>query len=465
MGYSEGSQSERRRLLLRTAAELAERVDRTSTYLNAFSFEQLHEYDKLVETMQQKLHRMNALILKNLELLADGDLDVADIDEFEGDLVTASQWFGSIHELLAYLPTQAIRPEAEATIVKAGGLYFAGVQTSMILGSIFNSLEFDFEDIIRRQLVDPHLLETGERRVVQLPMCDAASPTAWAVLAHELGHSVDRQNELTEKVLGRFGGRSAVIQSWCREFIADEISARALGVSPILSILSLHYCFLPRPLCFLPTEQHPALLWRLRAVRELVDSGSADTTLLDQELKDYEATYNFLVERHRKDTPLVSMLPQLTEAAKEVQNAVRQILEDEYGPSSSPVISRHSFGRCVKRLNSRLPIASQGESRPTLRTKLEEFSRKCEEAPEAGNLAFEQLVHAFREEPVELGTILASGQAVRLARVAEFAEKPFTDQQDLRVWLQKMSDLEGLLLKSLSTNILIRGQGAKDREP
>jgi len=75
--------------------------------------------------------------------------------------------------------------------------------------------------------------------VIRVSGPDAHSPLSWSILAHEFGHAIETEYQLSADLDGRTAGRFAklnphlrsIVESHYRELIADAIAAHAMGLA------------------------------------------------------------------------------------------------------------------------------------------------------------------------------------------------------------------------------------------
>lgn len=181
------------RVLLRIAAELIQRSARVKRYLEQVGQGDTGEYRHLSQTITTALDGIASLLPKEVTA-AHSAVDASDGEQvFLAYRRRFSEYFTKIHELLVYLPRQPVAPETVSVLETAFGPAFRQHAPSILLGVMFNAAEFDFYQILSQRLPDLNdiVLERGRAIVLELAVCDRECPATWAVLGHELGHTID----------------------------------------------------------------------------------------------------------------------------------------------------------------------------------------------------------------------------------------------------------------------------------
>lgn len=407
--------------MLRCGIELCARSARVRAFLDEVGPGESGEYAQLIRTIRSALDEVQQLFpstVQNTVLSSpDGETEARALADY---LERFSRWFVTIHELLVYLPAHPVLPETVTTLQATfGDALFKQHSPSILAGSLFNAAEFDFLEILQARLPDlSEILLTKESNIVlQLALCDRGSPTAWPVLAHEMGHAVDFEGSIATAALESivkdktFAGYE-VLLSWTREFCADLIAARAVGPTSIVALLELEYCVLPMSSQMTWSRTHPSTRIRLQVAAEyLAELTGADATSLVREREFYEDAWTLVAKRAHTDVQRLRD-DDTTIVEGLIRPLVRAIV-DHVNELPIPVHTTQdeSLLRCQRRLREGLPISAQGLSREYLQERLTEYAKKPD--PEA----FKKLTGEFREQPLGVPTILQACHEFREERI------------------------------------------------
>ncbi len=490
---------------VRVAAELFDRSSRLKGYLDRIGRGDSNDIVRLIAAIRRALESMERETIRSLAVPWGAFTEEADrcaaIEALWRTLSKFSREFATIHEMLVLLPGERITPELGLTLQGCFEDLYTEYAPSIVLGSIFNAFEFDFVEILKHRLVDiANIFLTGEKIVVlQLAICGRDSPLAYAILGHELGHAIDSRHKISDTIAREFvrdpdTDLFDTVQKWCGELCADIVAARALGLAPILSLLSMEYCFHPgRNLWRLkepepgnPSRQryvtHPMSRARLSVVLDELDE-SLDRILVDSDIKFYENACSNNLERYPNEQFLKRSQDDLS------QNMIARMAEhvrDELSklkPSSQGVdFRKDSITRCVDRLGRGSPTSAQGEPRENLHPKVhlfrlfkkqhfdtpegrqQAFKTFCkesgiamQEAPndpqEACRQAFDILCDKCTERPMKIPEILLSGHLCRSKRMADLykEDQPLSTQEKVASLCDSLADLDRLIAGSIST--------------
>jgi dCTP deaminase len=429
------------RFLLRGIGELFVRYDRVRDYLLLVAEHGVHE--DLTATLRQTLEQaelvtreaigtaLNEPRVRRIELLQDAHEAFATV-------------FTREHERLDLLPAPATPPEMRALIEQA----FGQAPRSILLCNIFNAFEYNFDE----NAGDP-------KAVLNLAMCDAASPAAWSVLGHEMGHSKEKgeAEQVVRQVLGVRANQKvkAIVGDFASEMFADLVAARALGPAPMIALLSMEYClFTKRAVVWDPSRleqgarSHPPTHWRATVVADFLRQygsahhlkafsdefvGAARRRIEVEHGPDELARDNVLYHRwfERIATVLKPMVSQLP--ASELRT--HQISESLLQRSST----RLSFG---------FPAAAHGLDKRTLRRKLAAYWRNRKRDARD---AFYALADEFREEPSTPAILLLSCQQQRRAVIDALIteSRGFADRHEVAVALRRLSVIDQIAQTSI----------------
>lgn len=412
------------RTLLRCAAELYYRSYRVLDHLETVQRLEATQYGKIAETIGRDLIEIAKPLLETLSETAMTDADLA--ETLRPELIAFADWFKQYHEMLVYLPVHDAFPETIDCLKIAFAHEYDRIEPSIILGTLFNAYEFDFLEQVERLLPEPSAIWRRNEKVValQLPVCDRHSPTAWAVLAHELGHALDTKYGITTSVADSLGFISAhPFRAWTEEICADLIAAEFFGPAAILTIISIEHCLHPLYSIHAYSETHPATLARLQVVSEfltakygcdyLSDERAVYQHLWDHSVAQVNSTEAQEAIRRSNDLFFQNVILRITDLLRE---------EIPKRWQSAHRINDESLSRCMERLRKSVPIGAQGERRETLRGTLTEYEKTDFASVDSQITAFELLKEQFRESPLGIPSLLLSCAKRREEFIREFVD-------------------------------------------
>jgi hypothetical protein len=149
-----------------------------------------------------------------------------------------------IHELLLLLPREVAKPQASFLLRNCFGR--SDLKASIVLTNQFSAYEYRFEDILEKVNVEQEerMALTHGGNVLCQAFGDKDSPLAWAVLAHEYGHVLDDQDQISKGIVRAGAGEEVARQgapdlgaAVVAETVADFIAAHVLGAASLLPIL------------------------------------------------------------------------------------------------------------------------------------------------------------------------------------------------------------------------------------
>jgi hypothetical protein len=426
-------------ILKRVAFELFDRSSRVRRYFDDAGPGDLGENQQFIDTIRIALAEQEAKVIDTLNREKSIQPEVIEQSKllekslFE-NLNVFSRWFAQLHEFLVYLPRLSVTTEAYYALEGSFGKAFDMQKPSIILGSVFNAVEYDFIEIVKERLPDLGNIAGRKTKnvVIELAICDHASPAAWAILAHEFGHAIDHDMGISEKIANEIvtDPQTSIfdpVHSWCSELTADLIAAEALGPAPILAISSLEYCFFPQIELYYTEgryyKTHPTTRWRMKVVADYLKKKYGENSFLDEDLDFMEAAWNYSLEYHETDVHKRELIRNLDEATYNV-------LISEYGRSISNMVydlhlpkhevKKEKLDRCLHRLKNGYPIGSQGKIRVELQQEIENYQSKIEKAkvertfnPISQRDAFYELLEKFPEEPLSPAYILLAAHKTR----------------------------------------------------
>lgn len=436
--------------LLRVAAELFYRSHRVKRHLDEVRSLPAPEYRQLTDAIQKTLDDVELPLIEAIDSAAEVGEESIPSPMFDA-LQRFSHWFSVAHELLVYLPSPSVLPETGGLLAKAFGDVYSELKPSVILGSLFNAFHFDFYENLGRVLPDFRKISPpeGKRPVLQQPVSDRKSPAGWGILAHEMGHAIDRSRNISklavESVLPGLDSTNttfSVLSSWAKEFCADLIAAEALGPAAIIALLSIEYSIYPLRPIHKYTKTHPATIWRLDAASSYL-SRKYKCDFLNSELEQYRKAWSFSVSRTLPDDKDRQDFIELNQLL--VEKFVKPLCEAiiaKMNPvfATSHYLEKESIDRCLLRLHKGLPIGAQGATRPSLRKLLAEFQSTKFSNDAERTIAFGKLTEAFRESPLPVPALLVSCAKRREILLGQAIERITTDADDGVAWLRTELD-------------------------
>jgi hypothetical protein len=451
--------------LLRITAELLDRVSRLTRYIEAVGPGESGEHLDLIASIKSPLEQLELTLADTLAAtLSRGTVGTDEVNVLHGNLARLSRYFTTIHSLCAYLPSQPINPETVAVLEATFGEIYGQQNPSILPVTVFNALEFDWLKLVEEELPDlreivPNL--SSKKPVLQLAASDRDSPSAWPVLAHEMGHALDNEKSISRNVANDFvkdktSGAYEFVSNWAAELCADLIAAEALGPASILALVGYEYCVAPQVPIHLASHSHPTTLWRLQVVgAHLQDKYDVDH--LRRETALYRIAWRYSVQRAGASLPSQDTHDKIifNSIVRPLAKALSARVKTLGIPNHS--LDRDRLDRCLKRLRRGLPISAQGATRDTLRKDVVRY-RALEHPKRTEHLdAFHALVERFREAPVAVQTILLSCQMRRLEIVDQFARTSASKPQLAMKELQRaLSDLDRLVLNSIRVSSVHR---------
>jgi hypothetical protein len=474
------------KVAVRVAAELFDHSSRVKEYLNGLGPGELGEHQHLVEALLHGLEDVEQETIKSFAelVVVPADSTGQAVATLWSGLRIFSKWFTAIHELLALLPRESISPQVIFSLEGCFPEFVREHRPSVVLGSLVNAFEFDFIEILAGVLPDVRrLFPTGEPIfVLELAICDSASPLAYAILAHEVGHALDSRQQISSAVVAEFVAEHPVGQklhdklcNWCRELCADLLAARVVGPAPVLSLLSMEYCVYPEYEIFRHSDSHPSTRVRLRALSEdLAQSGASD--LVRPEVGFYDTAWHLSIENTFPDVTVRRQEEQSHDALSDVfilpmAERLRQRLLSLDPPVLPLQFSDASLERCVKRLRQGLPVSAQGEAPESLAEKVREHSGRRLDAGKSRREEFKTLCDQFTEAPLEVPQILLAA-CRRRSEILDglYAQKrPLADRGSVSSFCNSMRELDSLIASSIVTScvhneVLSRLRRAAERE-
>ena len=462
------SDSEFTRFLYRCAAELLFRSSRVHAYVVELARSVSgDDYLELTSFLRQRLRESQLATQMLIGTALRGPAASLNTDLFVA-IGSMSEVFEEENERLAQLPPLHAKPEMFAIDAafdrrprrKPARQTPRAHDYSILLGGVFNAFEFEFD----RGLTEP-------KTVLELGMCDFASPSAWPILAHEIGHA--RHNETSPRVSSWAVNRTLtrpveewpiahqVVEHWAEEIYCDFVAATVLGPAPMLALLSMEQCtFGNRHTDFVVEKDgdklrwaHPPTHWRATAVAEFLRHFGSDVYLRPAANR-FE---RFAFERLR--------LQHLDRERVREQDRDRLLFTRFFLPVVTAVEShflrgddlpRHaidgiSLARCEDRLKHGYPVGAQGIERGILNRELDQYF--TDDARRGVPRAFYELASRFDEQPVNLATILLAAHRRREAIFSEYETdgSRLTHDADVDAMNDRLTTLERMTELSIRT--------------
>lgn len=461
-------------ILLRISAELFYRSDRIKMYMKSIGPGQTNENKQIVESIQKILEDFEQVAKESISFVKssvlNGDKHIYEqaIQQLYEDLGVFSKTFIGIHESLVYLPRRSVPIEAMYTIRQSfGSTFVKDYDPSIILGSIFNALEFDFLEILKNKLA-PNLKgiiqfdDSTKNIILQLPICDCDCPLSWSVLAHEMGHAIDFENSISKSIVDEIvtspeGPEYKIISNWTCELCADLIAAHAFGPSVMLSLVSMEYCVHTWGGIWMPSESHPATKWRFKTVYNFLLNRYRNIEaleILDAELSIYLKAWQDNFETHfPNEDDRNSYLEWEDDQLKKVIEPIAKLLQDKINNLGikGHDINHQGIERCIKRLKAKTPIAAQGLSRDVLRKEISKFELEKSTVGEVERIdKFKEMVAKFAETPMEMPTVMLSGFGARKIIINDFVNCSSSEVSDkIKQMNKELSELDKVIVESV----------------
>jgi hypothetical protein len=214
-----------------------------------------------------------------------------------------------VHDLLLLIPREAALPQASFVLKDCFGPKYPGA--SIVLTNFYSAYEYRFEDILKKINIEQEergrlkQLKQGGNVICQA-FADKDNALAWAVLAHEYGHTIDDEERISERIV--FGDElptrgSDPKQDWLvsvvAETVADFIAARVLGPASLMPILFLEM-MQPDLKPAGNSAGHPPTPLRVQLVREYLRDFGVVTADFEKDFQTYEYEYKYKVARMGK---------------------------------------------------------------------------------------------------------------------------------------------------------------------
>jgi hypothetical protein len=342
---------------------------------------------------------------------------------------------------------------------------------SIALTDMYNFIEHDLRHILSLELEQHGLepLDPQSRNVVlALPKAEADNPLMWAILAHEMAHTmISSYKILDNEILARTPEylkakqnlSREVYRNWSLEICADLIALRLLGPSYFFSFASMGLLLDPQP----ETEVHPAIIERIGIMAKVMTLRHSEWTIRCPNIGRGTFTQEDLIPffqrlalyKHelwslpRYRTLFLPMGSFVKADALELRPNVDLILDslDRVHVPAPELAPSAKLGGFVETLSTGQPISScliEGFDRDSFSSKLQEVTNA------------QQLYGILPppEEPLTLSTILACGWMHKVyVGYADLLEQMMAEQslvKTSKIYDKMLANRNELLLNSLS---------------
>ena len=455
-------------VLLRVYAELSYRSNRIQAHLdNIKTTESEKEYLQLVDTIEVALNKIRhslPSIRTALSTLGALPSDVLHNLIFQ-DLVRFSEWYTFIHDLLIFLPSRSVLPETVDVLSASFADHYETIHPSVILGSLFNALEYDFYENVKYYLPDISEIVSGSNIVLQLPLCDRYSPSGWVVLAHEMGHAIDSENNISESVLQSKVKPGTNLYKltlpWTREKCADIIAAEILGPASILGLISIEYCLYPQLGITSPTKsKHPPTLWRIEYISSYCEEKHKNDFLKDERLF-YDVAWDMRLkrteiskdEKNKLENEYNAFFQYFEQVTESLGPAVKNIINNNH------YIENDSVKRCINRLDMKRAISAQGLPRSKLQEEVGLFRKRNFETDLFRIDEFKKLKTKFTEQFLDISTMLlacfARRHDIMNGAISEGIQL-LSDEEKTAQLCNRLLDVDDLVVNSIGSSMVHR---------
>ena len=367
----------------------------------------------------------------------------------------------ALHEVLILLPRETAEPQVFLVLQNCFGDEWR--DTPVIMTNALTSYEYRIEDILDELDIGQHALEEWRRllkgftrggSILAQAFIDRDNPLAWAVLAHEYGHALDktisRQIVYGDQVVEQKAVERDPKVKWTAEVFADFVAARVLGPSSQIPILLLE---MSRPLArgSHEAQSHPPTSLRLELVRAYLKQLNVNVSDFEDVFSVYEFDY-------------AQKLALLDREEREKKNKLREVVGEFLRSNFAVIASKvdslglRPFGNqqlehskaLQKKLQADLPISCRRESENTdilKRLNLLAVSRPTRDQ-------VYDVLSEFNETPAVSSEILTAGWLYKLASFEDRLKESFPklgsqNEGGLEIYGRYLTRVDELLLKSL----------------
>lgn len=378
-----------------------------------------------------------------------------------------------LHELLLFLPRESIRSELRDYCECLFRPVYDSKSVSLILTSLFNAFEYSLDDIMRFleadvfkfKIPDPKALSFGN--VMELAIVDRNNPLAWAVLAHEFGHFLDDQSEITKVAVSEFVRSETdtklseesvkALERLCKEIVADVSGYYLQGpcsVLPLVNMSVLVGCIQEMPVKF--DGEHGAPTTRIQMMRTLCEHDKIDLSSIDPHLQ------TLLQEETQKESALANGERQqrtlIHQFLLQFFDKVRPIILDELGKRKFNQFTADHYRRAeasAQRLAGGLPIGASG-------THGSEEAREHLVRADLGAAAREKY-YLLQDKAASVSEVITAGWINRIASSAVLFSEAFAQTEREEIFSRLANGLEDqdkLLFKSIDMIPLLEAHRA-----
>jgi hypothetical protein len=310
------------------------------------------------------------------------------------------------------------------------------LSASIVLTNLFTSYEYRFEDILARINVEQEergTLSQGSGVLCQA-FADKDNPLAWAVLAHEYGHTLNDLKSISRDLVHGENSQkpeqnlAETVEAdpgadVIAETVADFVAANVLGPASLMPILFIEMMI---PNLSKKWAGHPPTPLRVRLVREYLKTLSVTTSDFEAVFDAYSYDYASKLQKMKSDdretiektaTAAEKLLSPLANTIATKVNALGLRQFEERNSSNARTLQGT--------LASRLPIASRRRHlEKTIFGKLNSIKRGI--APEEAY----RILSDLDEFPAQTSEILTAGWLYRLATFEKELKKTFQRRTD-----------------------------------
>jgi hypothetical protein len=364
-----------------------------------------------------------------------------------------------VHELLLLLPRETAKPQASFLLRDCSGR--KDLKLSIVLTNLLSAYEYRFEDVLEKVNIEQteRALLTQGGNVLCQAFADKDNPLAWAVLAHEYGHTLNDSGTISQEIVfgkgvnKRSEPKGNLKLEWpayiVAETVADFVAAYMLGPASLIPILFVEMMQPTLRRVKKISAGHPPTPLRVRLVLQYlkslgVSAGGFEPVFDAYEL-DYSRKLQDMEEGERKKVEVMGK-----EAKKLLSPLVNMIATkiDSLGLRRFTESNAANARTLRKTLASRLPISSRRlQSDGTILAGLSSLKRPAD--PER----VYRILAKLDEQPVPSSEILTAGWLHKLSSFEDALMNTFPQKDghktDLRLYGKYIEKMDELLLKSL----------------
>ncbi len=368
-----------------------------------------------------------------------------------------------VHDLLLLIPREAALPQAAFVLRDCFGP--KSPRASIVLTNAYSAYEYRFEDILKKINIEQDergrlkQLKQGGNVICQA-FADKDNALAWAVLAHEYGHTLDEKARISERIV--FGdekpalgadAKSGWLVSVVAETVADFIAARVLGPASLMPILFLE---MMQPQLKPPDKNsagHPPTPLRVQLVREYLLDFGVDTVDFERDFQAYAYEYAWKISKMPKgeQEKLNALASQAEDALK--KNAVE--IAAKVNSLELRGFDKENAENAREKAEVLRATANWGQPISSRRARSEEKIFQALSLLKVGATTREQayeVLAAFDETPVPSSEILTAGWLYKLSSFEAKLMEAFPgagQKADMSPYTDYLDNTDRRLLKSL----------------